>query len=179
VVADFVHVGAFKGAAEPLTRREPSKEMLATLDAIIQQIYDSMITGLADRGFSRDDAIKTIDTGMFFADAAVTAKLDRHRRHLGGVSRREHRGRPVVAHEAQGERRPGGFDLEKLQVFLGMMPTKRPSEPHVALVYAVGNIIDGRGGGLIGARNEIAGHTLSPRCTTSPPTTRSPRSCCA
>lgn len=53
------------------------------------------------------------------------------------------------------------LDIEKLQVFLGLLPTKRPSEPHVALVYAVGNIIDGKGGGLVGARGEIAGHTLS------------------
>ena len=29
VVPDFVHVGAFKGAAEPLTRTEPSPEMSA------------------------------------------------------------------------------------------------------------------------------------------------------
>ena len=161
VVADFVHVGAFKGAAEPLTRREPSKEMLATLDAIIQQIYDSMITGLADRSFSREDAIKTIDTGMFFADAAVTAKLVDTVATWEEFRAESTEGAPWSRMKLKESAGPAGFDLEKLQVFLGMMPTKRPSEPHVALVYAVGNIIDGRGGGLIGARNEIAGHTLS------------------
>ena len=33
VEADFLHVGAFKGAAEPLTRDAPSPEMIETLDA--------------------------------------------------------------------------------------------------------------------------------------------------
>ena len=36
VVPDFVHVGAFKGAAEPLTRTEPSPEMRETLAAIAE-----------------------------------------------------------------------------------------------------------------------------------------------
>lgn len=162
VVADFVHVGAFKGAAEPLTRREPSKEMLATLDAIIQQAYDSMIAGLGEgRGIAAEDAVKTIDTGMFFGDAAVAAKLvdkvlpwEEFRAESTG-------GAAWTRMKLKDSAGPGGFDLEKLQVFLGMVPPKRPSEPHVALVYAVGNIIDGKGGGLIGARQEIAGRTLS------------------
>jgi protease-4 len=45
--------------------------------------------------------------------------------------------------------------------FLGVMPRPRPSEPHVALVYAVGSIIDGQGKGIIGAREEIASRPLS------------------
>jgi protease-4 len=55
----------------------------------------------------------------------------------------------------------GGFDMEKLQTFLGLVPPKRPSEPHVALVYALGGIVDGRGAGILGARQQIAGRTLS------------------
>src|SRR5690606_22107985 len=48
----------------------------------------------------------------------------------------------------------------KVQRFLGMIPPERPSGPHVALVYAVGNVIDGKGGGIVGAREEIASRTL-------------------
>ncbi len=162
VVADFVHVGAFKGAAEPLTRTEPSKEMLATLDAIIQQVYDSMIAGLVQsRGLSQEDAVKTIDTGMFFADAAVAAKLVDKVSPWEDFRAEVTEGTPWSRMKLKDSAGPGGFDLAKLQVFLGLVPAVRPSEPHVALVYAVGNIIDGRGGGLIGARQEIAGHTLS------------------
>lgn len=162
VVADFVHVGAFKGAAEPLTRTEPSKEMLATLDAIIQQVYDSMIAGLVQgRGLAQEDAVKTIDTGMFFADAAVAAKLVDKVVPWEDFRAETTAGAPWSRMKLKEGAGPAGFDLAKLQVFLGLVPAARPSEPHVALVYAVGNIIDGRGGGLIGARREIAGHTLS------------------
>ena len=40
------------------------------------------------------------------------------------------------------------------------MPTNRPAGAHVAVVYAVGNIIDGEGDGVLGARKEIAAHTM-------------------
>jgi protease-4 len=162
VVADFVHVGAFKGAAEPLTRREPSKEMLATLDAIIQQVYDSMIDGLVlGRSLGKEEAVQTIDTGMFFGEAAVAAKLVDKVTPWEDFRAESTEGGPWTRMKLKDGAGPAGFDLAKLQVFLGLLPATRPSEPHVALVYAVGNIIDGRGGGLIGARKEIAGHTLS------------------
>ena len=44
---------------------------------------------------------------------------------------------------------------------LGMTPPRRPFGPHVAVVYAVGAVVDGKGGGVLGARNEIASRTLS------------------
>jgi len=160
--ADFVHVGAFKGAAEPLTRREPSPAMLETLGAIVDQMYTSLLDALVERrGLTREAAIATIDKAMFFGDAAITASLvdavkpwetfrDEATGGVGWTRMKLKEGASAT-----------GLDIEKLQVFLGLLPMKRPSEPHVALVYAVGNIIDGKGGGLMGARREIAGHTLS------------------
>jgi protease-4 len=161
VVPDFVHVGAFKGAAEPLTRREPSPEMVATLTAIVEQIHAGLVTGLVEgRGLTPEAAAAAIDTAMFSGEAAVAARLIdevatweefRERGSSGAWTR-------MKLKEGSG---PGGFDLERLQVFVGLLPPKRPTERHVALVYAVGNIIDGRGGGLVGARREIAGRTLA------------------
>jgi protease-4 len=46
--------------------------------------------------------------------------------------------------------------------FLGAVPAPRPTEPHVALVYAVGSIVDGDGEGMLGARERIASRTLVP-----------------
>ena len=48
----------------------------------------------------------------------------------------------------------------KVMRFLGAMPAGRTHGPHVALVYAVGNVVDGGGDGTIGARQEIASHTM-------------------
>lgn len=51
--------------------------------------------------------------------------------------------------------------MQALMRFVGVLPQERPTQPHVALVYAVGNVIDGHGDGIIGARMQIASRTLS------------------
>ena len=48
----------------------------------------------------------------------------------------------------------------KLARFIGAMPPERPIGDHVAVVYALGDIVDGGGDGVLGARQEIASHTL-------------------
>lgn len=161
VVPDFVHVGSFKGAAEPLTRTEPSKEMRETLTAIVDQAYLTMKTGIAEgRKLAPEAVAAAIDGAMFTADAAKTAGLvdavatyeDFRAEQTGGAPWKQIKVKDSLA---------GGFDMEKLQAFLGLVPPRRPSERHVALVYALGGIVDGRGQGLVGARQQIAGRTLA------------------
>jgi protease-4 len=52
--------------------------------------------------------------------------------------------------------------MMKVMRFLGATPTTRPTDAHIALVYAVGDVIDGGGDGIVGARAEIASRTLVP-----------------
>lgn len=161
VVPDFVHVGAFKGAAEPLTRTEPSKEMRETLGAIVDRAYLTMQTGIAaGRTHTLESVAAAIDTGIFTAQSAHEAGLvdlvatyeEFRAAQIDGAPWKQVKLKDSPA---------GGFDMEKLQTFLGLVPPKRPSEPHIALVYALGSIVDGRGQGILGARQQIAGRTLS------------------
>ena len=157
VTADFLHVGAFKGAAEPLTRDAPSPEMLETLGAIVERRWATQLDAIGTaRGLDHATAVAAVDRGLFVGEDAVAMKLvdevstwqsfrDRAR---GSAEWRTLRRGTTVA------------DFSTLQRFLGMLPPERPSEPHVALVYAVGNIVDGSGSGLVGAREEIASRTL-------------------
>ena len=159
VTADFVHVGAFKGAAEPLTRDAPSPEMIETLEAVVDQAYATMVSGIAQgRGKPEDEVRAWIDEALFTAEQAAAR----------GIVDRVEAWEPSLAQIA-GER--GWKQVEKdkpwsspmaLQRFLGMAKPDRPSEPHVALVYAVGSIIDGKGQGFVGARSEIASGQLVP-----------------
>lgn len=156
ITADFLHVGAFKGAAEPLTRDEPSKEMMQTLEAIVDRHWTTQRDALvAGRKLSEADAAARIDTALFVGDAAVKAGL------ADEVAAWEaflaSTGSPWTM--AKNEKIA---DFAALQRFVGMLPPERPSGPHVALVYAVGNIIDGSGTGAIGAREQIASRTLVP-----------------
>lgn len=158
VQADFLHIGAFKGAAEPLTRDRPSPEMIQTLGAILDERFAALVDGIAAGRKLAAPAVRgLIDTAMFSADQALAAHLiDKvalfepwRDEVLGG-------GEWTLIKMADDE--PPG--IGKLMEMLGLAPRKRPSDPHIALVYAVGSVVDGKGGGALGARREIAPRTL-------------------
>lgn len=157
VQADFLHIGAFKGAAEPLTRDKPSPEMVETLGAILDERFAALVDGIAEGRKLAPDAVRAlIDTAMFAADDALAARLiDKvalfepwRDEVLGG-------GQWTLVKVADDE--PG---IGKLMEMLGLTPRKRPTDAHIALVYAVGSVVDGKGGGTLGARREIAPRTL-------------------
>src|SRR5205085_8569771 len=76
IQADFLHVGAYKGAAEPLTRDAPSKEMQETLDAILDRRYQTIVDTIARDRKLEPAAVKgLIDTALFTAEQAKAARL--------------------------------------------------------------------------------------------------------
>ncbi len=156
--ADFVHVGAFKGAAEPLTRTAPSPEMRRTYEDLVDGAYQRLLDALSEgRGVPRARAIAWVDRGMYTADAAkedglvdevITFTAFRDAASPGGAWKK--------ARLKEGQ---GGMD--DLASMLGMKPKRRVRGPHVALLYAVGEVVDGRGG-VSGPFAEIASGRLAP-----------------
>mgnify|MGYP005848696869 CR=1 FL=1 len=52
--ADFIQVGKFKGAADPLTQTAPSPEWSANIDALLDDMYDGIVTRIGNaRGLDR------------------------------------------------------------------------------------------------------------------------------
>jgi protease-4 len=162
VTADFLHVGAYKGAAEPLTRDAPSAEMQETLGAILDRHYQTMVDVIAaDRKLDPTAVKGLIDTALFPSEKAKAAKL------VDQVSSFEaFRDAQVAGAWTKLEVEPDGNDqlktMLKLARFIGAMPPEKPLGDHIAVVYALGDIIDGPGDGVLGARKEIASHTLVP-----------------
>jgi protease-4 len=159
VQADFLHVGAYKGAAEPLTRDAPSKEMEETLNAILDRRYQTMVDVIAaERKLDPKAVQQLIDTALFPAEDAKAARL------VDEVAAfeefRDEAKTPWAKLELEPQHEDQLSSWLKLARFLGAMPPERPTGPHIALVYAVGNIVDGGGDGVLGARQEIASHTL-------------------
>ena len=157
--ADFIHVGAYKGAAEPLTRAAPSHEMEETLGAILDRRYQSMVEDIAAARHLAPATVKTlIDTALFPAEAAKTAKL------VDEVASwetfRDAVKAPWKKLEIEDDNDNQLASMVKLARFFGAMPAERPFGDHVAVVYALGDIKDGGGDGVLGARQEIASHTL-------------------
>jgi protease-4 len=159
VTADFVHIGAYKGAADPLTLDAPSKESTEVLGAILDQRYATMVDIIAkDRHLDPGEVKRDIDQGMFSSQQAQAAKLVDEVTSFEML--RDAQKAPWTRLELEAEHRDQLASYLKLARFIGAMPTNRPTGAHVAVVYAVGNIIDGAGDGILGARKEIAAHTM-------------------
>ena len=158
IKADFLHVGDYKGAAEPLTLDKPSKAMETTLAGILDQSYAALVAGIASgRNLEADKVRDLIDVAMFTAPEAVAAKLvdeeityEAYRSKIAG----ELPWKKIGVEDAE---EPG---FAKIMELAGLQPRRRNSQDHIAVVYAVGGIIDGSGDGMLGARGEIASRTL-------------------
>ncbi|HEX4421951.1 MAG TPA: signal peptide peptidase SppA [Kofleriaceae bacterium] len=163
VQADFLHVGAYKGAAEPLTRDAPSKEMDETIGAILDRRYQTMVDAIAgDRKLPPKAVQGLIDTGLFPADQAKAehliddvASFEAFRDDVRGAA-------PWTRLELDPDKADRLAMVMKLSRFLGAVPADRPLGSHVAVVYALGDIVDGSSGGVVGARQQIAARTLVP-----------------
>lgn len=159
VQADFLHIGAYKGAAEPLTRTEPSPEARETLDAILDGSYERLLDGLEQgRKVDRAKARGWIDQAIFTDVEAQAAGL------VDGVQTFEVWRDGLVKDEAWLKvaiEEEKTADLEGLMELVGLTPKKKITKPHVALIYAVGDVVDGKGDGILGAREQIASRPLA------------------
>ncbi|CAN5126771.1 signal peptide peptidase SppA [soil metagenome] len=159
VQADFIHVGAYKGAAEPLTRDTPSPEMREVLGNILDRRYATMVEIIASERKLDAAAVKAlIDTGLFPAEQAQQARLVDEVTSFEML--RAETKAPWTRISLEPEQRDTLATYIQLARFIGAMPVERPSGDHVAVVYALGNIVDGDGDGILGARQQIAAHTL-------------------
>lgn len=168
VHADFLHEGAFKGAAEPYTRDKMSDEVKQNLTGIVDDYYEQMVATIAtDRKLPEDKVRELIDRGLFSATAAKEAGLidivaygDEFEVGVEkelGVDEIElvvGYGKKKVDTDFSG---PAGF-LKLFQMMLGAEPTTTVSNrKKIAIVYAVGEIATGEGGTGIFNSTQIMG----------------------
>jgi protease IV len=167
IQADFLHVGAYKGAAEPLVRDAPSREMEETLGAILDRRYQTMVEVIAeDRRLPPATVKGLIDTALFPSDQAKAAGLVDDVGAFEAFADDVRKAAPWTKLELDPDKSDRLAMVMKLSRFLGAMPPDRPTGNHVAVVYALGDIVDGSGDGVLGARAQIASHTLVPALRT-------------
>lgn len=164
VDADFVHVGAYKGAAEPFTHDAPSPQSREVLAQILEGRYQTMVEVIAkDRGIPAPKVQELIDVGVHPSEQALASGLVDAVETFEALRAGQVQApwRVVAADDDEREESPLEA-MAELMRFVGAQPSQRPSHPRVALVYALGDIIDGSGEGLLGAREQIAAGTLVP-----------------
>ncbi len=153
--ADFVHIGLYKGAAEPLTREKFSPPVRENMTSLIDDLFDQMVITIAtDRSLLLAKVQELIDTGLLTATQAKEAGLidriaypDGFRETLAQSYKTErlvyvqNYGKKSVDTDFSG---PMGF-VKLLQAIMGgSSSSRRSKDPKIAVVYAVGPIVSGK-----------------------------------
>lgn len=155
VEADMMHVGDFKGAAEPYTRDSLSEPVRKNMTALIDDLYDEMLTTIAsDRDIKIEEIRKLVDQGLLMAAEAKEAGLiDRviYPDQFRDALQAEYKADKLVYVENYAKQKvdtdfSGPMGMMKL--FQSMMGEGRSgsgdSAPKIAVVYAVGPIMSGK-----------------------------------
>ncbi len=154
VTADYVQIGAYKGAEEPLTRTGPSKEFAGQLDKLVDGLFDQVVDGIAtNRNLPPEQVKAAIDESIMTADTAHDRGFVDHLVDRDGL-------KDLIAEQLGGEKKPDfvddyaapahdDVDLSSPFAVFGLLMKKSAAvsdKPAVAVVYADGVIVDGSGG---------------------------------
>jgi protease IV len=155
VEADFIHLGDYKGYAEPYTREKFSEPVRENMTALIDGLYDEMVTTIVkDRPLSVSQVKEIIDTGLLTATRAKELGLiDRvaYADTLRDELAKDYGTDEVVYVKNYGQKKvdadfsgPMGF-LKLMQAMMGADESShRDHGQKIAVVYAVGSITTGK-----------------------------------
>jgi protease-4 len=155
IEADFIHLGDYKGFAEPYTREKFSEPVRENMTALVDGLYDEMVTTIVkDRPLSVSQVKEIIDTGLLTATRAKelglidrVAYADTLRDDLAKTYGTDE----VVYVKNYGQKKvdadfsgPMGF-LKLMQAMMGGdEASHRDHGQKIAVVYAVGSITTGK-----------------------------------
>jgi protease-4 len=170
--ADVIKIGDYKGAVEPFTRTSMSKEVRQNYESLLDDMYNydyvgTVVKSRAAKKFTADQVKKLIDAAPYAPKKALE---------LGLVDRvaypedfRDAMKKTLDADKLVVKRNYGkskGEDLDFSNPFVVMMklfkPPQMESSPNakVAVVYAVGPIMSGKGGESLFGGNVIGSTTM-------------------
>jgi protease-4 len=155
IQADFIHIGDYKAAAEPLTREKFSKPVRQNMTELVDGLYDEMVTTIVkNRPLSVAQVEAVIDRGLLTATAAKELGLI-DRIAYSDVLREEladsYSAEPLVYVKNYGQKKvdtdfsgPMGF-IKLMQLMTGgSSSASRNSGKKIAVVYALGPITTGK-----------------------------------
>ncbi len=157
VVADYVQIGAYKGADEEYTRTGPSPEFAGEINKLMDGLFAQVVDGIAaNRNLSADKVRDALDRSILTAADAKQRGLVDHLVDQDGVHQlmRDELGTQLDFAVDYDAAKRDDVDLSSPFGLFALL-TKKPAistKPAVALVFADGVIVDGegRGGGGFG-----------------------------
>ncbi len=157
IQADFLQMGEFKGASEPYTRSSMSPEFRKQFETFLDDIYDKSVVEIItssrkSKNWSGVDVKKLIDEGAFTAKRAKDVGLvDRlaYAKDFEAFIETETAVEDIAVARHYGKEKPKDLDMSSpFAIFKLLTTPKEPvasKKPKVAVIYAVGEIVSGRG----------------------------------
>ena len=141
IKADIMCVGDYKTAAEQYTRSESSHENRAQINRLLDDLYDQLVTAIADgRTLSADSVRNLIDTGPFSSPEAIKYGL------VDGLSYRDELDEKFLS--------PLPQITFKRYLRDTLLNDGWPPQPVIAMVVAEGEITS-KGGGPFGRGQSV------------------------
>lgn len=169
---DVLQMGRFKGAAETFTRTGMSPALRESMEAMVDDAYSALVSAIAkDRKLDAYQVKELVDQGLFTAAAAKNARLVDHVAYHDEVldilkKQLKADGLRLVA---ETRKRPSEAELSGIGGMMKMMemmlgggrsPEKSSAERKIAVIYAVGPILDGESGASLLGERILGGRTL-------------------
>jgi protease-4 len=171
--ADMIQMGDFKGAAEPFTRSSMSPEFRKQLESVLDDYYEYLTATIADsrKDFTAERVKKLLDEGPFTAKKAHELRLiDRlayqedFQKAIDESLKKAEQVEKVTLEKDYAKDKPKDLD-NPFAALLKIMSaskdtTKLSKNPKVAVIYASGVIVTGKGGESLFGGNMVGSTTL-------------------
>ncbi|OAI54832.1 hypothetical protein AYO44_03150 [Planctomycetaceae bacterium SCGC AG-212-F19] len=173
--ADVLQVGDFKGAAEPFVRTEMSKEVRQNLESVLDDFYDNSYIGpiveamskRTGKAWTAGQVKKLIDEGPYTAKKAGELKLIDRVAYADAIQdsvKAQLKAEKVTVVKNYGQAKHDDLDFSNpftLMLKLLKPPAgKSSSKAKVAVIYAAGPIVTGKGTSGIFGGNMVGSTTM-------------------
>jgi protease-4 len=164
VKADMLQIGSYKGSGEVLTQNHMSPQFRERLVSVLDDHFDKDLVNLiiesrTKQKWAPDQVKKLIDQGPFTGKSAAAAGLtDRvsYRDQYEQELKKEFKVDQIKVTKNYGQAKEEELDLSNpFAIFKLLKPPKKSSTsgPTIAVIYATGVIVSGKGGdGLLGGQ---------------------------
>ena len=156
IQADILRVGKFKSAAEPYTRTEMSPEFRQEIEEMLDDQFNLIVSAIATaRGITEQQVSEAVDNGPLTPQHALRLKLIdgvRYADEIEDIVLQDQQDSEFVLVEKYGRKKVDtnfdGFSglIKMMNLMMGVEPGQKKSEkPQIAVIYASGPIMPGRG----------------------------------
>jgi protease-4 len=154
--ADMMQMGDFKGAGETFTRSKISPENRQQWESVVDDFYnllaDSIAASRKERGFTPEKVKQTLDQGPFTAKRAVELGLIDRLTYPDAYQKRltTENGERLTLKKDYAKEKKEALDLSNpfnlLKLLNPPKEAKLNDKPKIAVIYASGEIVTGKGG---------------------------------